>query len=30
MKGTNKHTKAKLIWFDNHKCLFQTKDNKCM
>ena len=30
MKGTNKHMEAELISFDNHRCLSQSEENKCM
>ena len=30
MKVTHKHTEASLIRFDNHRCLSQSEECKCM
>ena len=30
MKGTHKHTEAELICFDNHRCISQSEESKCM
>ena len=29
-KGTHKHKETYLIYFDNHRCLSQSEESKCM
>ena len=30
MKGTHKHMEAYLIYFDDHRCVSQSEESKCM